>query len=43
MKGGGLGEAGERVAKQRIETIDRILAIAETRDADFVVVAGDVF
>ena len=43
MKGGGLGEAAERVAEQRIETIDRILRIAEERDADFVVVAGDVF
>lgn len=43
MKGGGLGEAGERVAKQRIESINRILEIAEEQDADFVVVAGDAF
>ena len=43
MKGGGLGEAGEQVAEQRIETIDRILKIAEEQDADFVVVAGDAF
>jgi len=43
MKGGGLGQAGTLVAQQRIETIDRILSIAEEHDADFVLAAGDLF
>ena len=43
MKGGGLGEAGARVAETRIETVDRVLAIAEERAVDFVLVAGDLF
>jgi len=43
MKGGGLGQAGTLVAQKRIETIDRILSIAEERKADFVVAAGDLF
>ncbi len=43
MKGGGLGEAGTRVAKERIITVDRVLTIAEEYDTDFVLVAGDTF
>lgn len=43
MKGGGLGQAGTLVAQQRIETIDRILSIAEEHDANFVLAAGDLF
>lgn len=43
MKGGGLGEAGARVAETRIETVDRVLTIAEERAVDFVLVAGDLF
>lgn len=43
MKGGGLGQAGALVAKQRIETIDRLLSIAEEHGADFVLAAGDLF
>ncbi len=43
MKGGGLGKAGTRVAEERINTVDRVLTIAEEHDVDFVIVAGDVF
>jgi DNA repair exonuclease SbcCD nuclease subunit len=43
MKGGGLGAAGGLVAQQRVETIDRVLAIAEQHQASFVLAAGDLF
>ncbi len=43
MKGGGLGQAGARVAKTRIETIDHVLSIAAEHNVDFVVASGDLF
>ena len=43
MKGGGLGEAGALVARQRIESIERILEVAENEGVDFIVACGDLF
>lgn len=43
MKGGGLGEAGALVGRQRIETIDRVLVIAEEEGAELVLASGDLF
>ena len=43
MKGGGLGDAAALVGKERVRTIDRVLAVAEEQGADFVVACGDLF
>jgi DNA repair exonuclease SbcCD nuclease subunit len=43
MRGGGLGAAGELVARERIRAVDRLLAEAQTRSASFVVACGDLF
>jgi predicted phosphodiesterase len=43
MKGSGLGVAGSLVAEQRIQTLERILQVAEAESADFVVACGDLF
>lgn len=43
MKGGGLGEAGALVARQRIETIERIFEVAESEKVDFILACGDLF
>ena len=43
MKGGGLGAAAGLVARERLRTIDRVLAVAEEQGADFVVACGDLF
>jgi len=43
MKGSGLGAAGERVARARIQAVDRVLTIAEQKAVDFVVACGDLF
>lgn len=43
MKGGGLGAAGALVAQQRVDTIDRVLALAEEHHVPFVLAAGDLF
>ena len=43
MKGGGLGEAGPLVRETRIESIHNVLKSAQEKDADFVLLCGDVF
>lgn len=43
MRGSGLGTAGELVSKQRIQTISKILDIAERENADCILLAGDTF
>ena len=43
MKGGGLGDAGALVRRQRINSISRIFELALEHDVDFVFIAGDVF
>jgi DNA repair exonuclease SbcCD nuclease subunit len=43
MKGGGLGAAGDEVARARIGAVDRLLKVARERGADFVVACGDLF
>ncbi len=43
MKGASLGAAGELVAKERVHTLDRLLALAESHAVDFVVACGDLF
>jgi len=43
MRGGGLGRAADTVRQRRIETIERLLALATERECDFVVAAGDLF
>jgi len=43
MKGGGLGAAGALVAEKRLETVDRVLVIAEEHQIRFVLAAGDLF
>ena len=37
------GDAGARLRELRLECIDRIARVAEEREADFVLVAGDLF
>ena len=43
MKGGGLGEAGPIVRETRIESIHYVLKAAQEREADFVLLCGDIF
>jgi DNA repair exonuclease SbcCD nuclease subunit len=43
MKGGGLGEAAPIVREIRIESINNVLKSAKDRDADFVLLCGDIF
>lgn len=43
MKGGGLGEAAPIVRETRIESINNVLKSARDRDADFVLLCGDIF
>jgi DNA repair exonuclease SbcCD nuclease subunit len=43
MKGGGLGEAANFVRETRIESINNVLKSAKDRDADFVLLCGDIF
>jgi DNA repair exonuclease SbcCD nuclease subunit len=44
MKGGGLGEkAGKLVGETRIQTVDKVLSLAEAEGADFVLACGDLF
>ncbi|MEK7400024.1 MAG: DNA repair exonuclease [Candidatus Poribacteria bacterium] len=43
MKGGGLGEAANIVRETRIESINNVLKSAKDRDADFVLLCGDIF
>lgn len=43
MKGSGLGAAGERVARARVQAVDRLLTLAEAQGVDFVVACGDLF
>jgi DNA repair exonuclease SbcCD nuclease subunit len=43
MKGGGLGEAGPLVRETRIESIRNVLKSAQEKDADFVLLCGDIF
>ena len=43
MKGGGLGEAGPIVRETRIESIHNVLKAAQEREADFVLLCGDIF
>jgi len=43
MKGGGLGEAGPIVREIRIESIHNVLKSAQEREADFVLLCGDIF
>jgi DNA repair exonuclease SbcCD nuclease subunit len=43
MKGGGLGAAGDLVSRERLKAIDRLLTLAEERQVDFVLAAGDLF
>ena len=43
MKGGGLGEAASIVRDARIKSIDNVLKSAQEREADFVLLCGDIF
>lgn len=43
MKGVGLGEASNIVRETRIESINNVLKLAKDRDADFVLLCGDIF
>ncbi|MBN2331044.1 MAG: DNA repair exonuclease [Candidatus Aenigmarchaeota archaeon] len=43
MKGGGLGEAGPIVREIRIESILNVLKSAQEKNADFVLLCGDIF
>jgi DNA repair exonuclease SbcCD nuclease subunit len=43
MKAGGLGEAGPIVREARIESIHNVLRSAQEREADFVLLCGDIF
>jgi DNA repair exonuclease SbcCD nuclease subunit len=43
MKGGGLGESASVVRETRIESINNVLKSARDRDADFVLLCGDIF
>lgn len=43
MKGGGLGEAGPFVRETRIESIRNVLKTAQEKDAEFILLCGDIF
>jgi len=43
MKGSGLGAAASLVAEQRIQTLERVLDLAQSEHVDFVVACGDLF
>ena len=43
MKGGGLGESASIIRETRIESINNVLKSASDRDADFVLLCGDIF
>ena len=43
MKGSGLGSAAEAVSRARLESLDRLLTLAEEKGVDAVLAAGDLF